>query len=146
MPLGVCRGLPGRPSGNPGAAWWSVKERKHGVLARGRDEVTHGREVRVRRGLMRHIVVLPVALVLLALWSGVVSANAAERPNFIFILSDDQGWSQLSFPMDPDVRNAGSRYFETPTWSGWQIAACALPAATLRRRFALRHDAVSWAA
>jgi arylsulfatase A-like enzyme len=52
---------------------------------------------------------------LAALALGVFSANAAERPNFIFILSDDQGWSQVSVPMDPDVSRAASNYFETPS-------------------------------
>ena len=37
-----------------------------------------------------------------------------EKPNFVFILTDDQGWSQLSFPMDPEVPDAASSYFVTP--------------------------------
>ena len=37
-----------------------------------------------------------------------------EKPNFVFILSDDQGWSQLSFAMDPDVADAASSYLVTP--------------------------------
>lgn len=36
------------------------------------------------------------------------------RPNFIFILTDDQGWSQMSIPMDPAVAGAASTYLETP--------------------------------
>ena len=41
-------------------------------------------------------------------------AERQEKPNFVFILSDDQGWSQLSFPMDPEVPEAASSYFDTP--------------------------------
>ena len=37
-----------------------------------------------------------------------------KRPNFIFILTDDQGWSQVSIPMDPTVPRAASKYLETP--------------------------------
>ena len=41
-------------------------------------------------------------------------AELQEKPNFVFILTDDQGWSQLSFPMDPEVPDAASSYFVTP--------------------------------
>ena len=44
---------------------------------------------------------------------GGASAHA-ESPNIILILTDDQGWSQLSEPMDPTVPNASSDYLETP--------------------------------
>jgi arylsulfatase A len=42
------------------------------------------------------------------------SSAHAESPNIILILADDQGWSQLSEPMDPTVPNASSYYLETP--------------------------------
>ena len=42
------------------------------------------------------------------------SAAGQDRPNFVFILSDDQGWSQVSFAMDPDVADAASSYLVTP--------------------------------
>ena len=53
---------------------------------------------------------------LLALIASMAAALAAgqDRPNFVFILSDDQGWSQLSFAMDPEVREAASSYLATP--------------------------------
>jgi arylsulfatase A-like enzyme len=35
-------------------------------------------------------------------------------PNFVLILTDDQGWSQLSEAMDPDLPAARSNYLETP--------------------------------
>jgi arylsulfatase A-like enzyme len=37
-----------------------------------------------------------------------------RRPNFIFILTDDQGWSEMSAAMDPKVPKAASDYLETP--------------------------------
>ncbi len=40
---------------------------------------------------------------------------AAERPNIVLILSDDQGWSQLSVPMDPRVPESCSDYLTTPS-------------------------------
>lgn len=42
------------------------------------------------------------------------AAESPTRPNFIFILSDDQGWSEISTPMDPAVSQAASDYLETP--------------------------------
>ena len=44
----------------------------------------------------------------------VTSATAQGKPNFIFILSDDHGWTQLSFAMDAEVSGAASSYLETP--------------------------------
>ena len=38
-------------------------------------------------------------------------------PNFIFILTDDQAWSELSFPMDPSVEDAASSYLVTPNFT-----------------------------
>lgn len=44
-----------------------------------------------------------------------VSVAAAERrPNFLVILSDDHGWSQLSQTMDPRVPQAQSAFLRTP--------------------------------
>ncbi|QGJ71356.1 N-acetylgalactosamine 6-sulfate sulfatase (GALNS) [Planctomycetales bacterium 10988] len=40
--------------------------------------------------------------------------QAGESPNIILILTDDQGWSQLSKTMDPKVKEAQSDYLETP--------------------------------
>ena len=39
---------------------------------------------------------------------------AAERPNIIFMLSDDQGWNGLSVAMHPDVAGSKSDIFQTP--------------------------------
>ncbi len=42
-------------------------------------------------------------------------ALASDPPNIILILTDDQGWSQMSAPMDPEVPEAQSAYLETPS-------------------------------
>jgi arylsulfatase A len=39
---------------------------------------------------------------------------AAERPNIVFMLSDDQGWNGLSVAMHPDVADSRGRIFHTP--------------------------------
>lgn len=39
---------------------------------------------------------------------------ADDRPNIVLVLTDDQGWSQLSASMDPEVPEAKSDYLETP--------------------------------
>ncbi len=39
---------------------------------------------------------------------------AQAKRNFVFILTDDHGWSQLSFAMDPEVGRAASEFLETP--------------------------------
>src|SRR5687767_6331121 len=55
----------------------------------------------------------PRLLVVLAcLLAGAFAAE--RRPNFLLILSDDHGWSQLSQTMHPDVPDAQSSYLRTP--------------------------------
>ena len=39
---------------------------------------------------------------------------AADSPNIILILTDDQGWSQRSGLMDPENPETGSSYLHTP--------------------------------
>ena len=51
-------------------------------------------------------------LALLAL--SVVPIFAAEKPNFVLILADDQGWTALSTSMHPTRDDAKSTYYETP--------------------------------
>jgi arylsulfatase A len=50
----------------------------------------------------------------LALGASVLGAEAAERPNILFILTDDQGWSETSVAMDPAVPRSTCPYLETP--------------------------------
>src|SRR5260221_10437615 len=38
----------------------------------------------------------------------------AARPNFIVILTDDQGWGTTSVKMDPLVPESSSDFFKTP--------------------------------
>ncbi len=40
--------------------------------------------------------------------------RAADSPNIIFILSDDQDWTGLSVQMHPDLPNSKSDFFRTP--------------------------------
>ncbi len=43
------------------------------------------------------------------------SATAfADRPNIVFMLSDDQGWNGTSVPMHPTVSESKGQYFQTP--------------------------------
>jgi arylsulfatase A-like enzyme len=44
----------------------------------------------------------------------VLGEIALKRPNFILLLSDDQGWVQTSTQMDPDDPETRSDYFRTP--------------------------------
>ncbi len=39
---------------------------------------------------------------------------AAERPNIVLMLSDDQAWNGLSVPMHPDVAESRGRFMHTP--------------------------------
>jgi len=40
--------------------------------------------------------------------------DSARKPNIIFILADDQGWTALGEKMDPDVEGSCSDYYRTP--------------------------------
>jgi arylsulfatase A-like enzyme len=53
------------------------------------------------------------AVALIVLGCG-ASSRAADRPNIVLILTDDQGWSQTSGLMDPRVPASRSDYLETP--------------------------------
>ena len=44
----------------------------------------------------------------------VTYSTFAQRPNFILILTDDQGWTSSSQLMDDNIANSKSDYFETP--------------------------------
>jgi arylsulfatase A-like enzyme len=60
--------------------------------------------------ICRHIVAFSVGLLLM------LSARAvgADRPNIIFMLSDDQAWHGLSVAMHPDVADSKSDVHQTP--------------------------------
>ena len=55
-----------------------------------------------------------LALPLLLAGSCIADDSAPGRPNFILILTDDQGWVQTSTQMDPDDAETKSDYFRTP--------------------------------
>ena len=58
---------------------------------------------------------MKLRVIVLALAGALASACAAERrPNFLLILSDDHGWSQVSQTMHPEVPEAQSSYLRTP--------------------------------
>lgn len=52
-------------------------------------------------------------LLLLLVVTSMPSA-AAERPNIVFMLADDQGWNGLSVAMHPQVAESRSEFVETP--------------------------------
>lgn len=56
---------------------------------------------------------LSIAL-LSIMWPSVSAVRAVDQPNFIFMLSDDQGWNGLSVPMHPDVAGSKGEIFQTP--------------------------------
>ncbi len=60
----------------------------------------------------RYVRVATMAL-LLAAWTGSADAEKA-RPNFVLILSDDQGWPQTSVQMDPRRTDSKRPYYHTP--------------------------------
>ncbi len=62
--------------------------------------------------------VLALALSMVAILTAVTESDnaqaAANSPNFVFILSDDQGWPATSVQMHPTREDAKSDYFQTP--------------------------------
>lgn len=42
------------------------------------------------------------------------TAAASSKPNIIFVLTDDQGWTSSSVQMNPGIPNSISDYYETP--------------------------------
>jgi len=51
---------------------------------------------------------------MLATPAGSALAQADDPPNFVLILTDDQGWGTLSMPYDPQRPKSASDYFATP--------------------------------
>lgn len=60
--------------------------------------------------------VIAKSLWTVALWISFTSGvcRSADKPNIIFMLSDDQGWNGLSVPMHPDVAGSKGEIFQTP--------------------------------
>ncbi|TWT77713.1 Arylsulfatase precursor [Posidoniimonas polymericola] len=74
-----------------------------------------------------------LALPLLTIGLAAPAARGQIKPNFVVILSDDQGWNGLSTPMDPNVvgPNSGSDFYETPN-----LAALATQGMRFRQAYA----------
>lgn len=53
-------------------------------------------------------------VIFLALLAASGIAHAADRPNIVFMMADDQGWNGLSVPMHPDVPGSKSAVVQTP--------------------------------
>lgn len=53
-------------------------------------------------------------VILLFLTAFITPVVFAQQPNFILILTDDQGWTSSSQLMDDNIPNSKSDYFETP--------------------------------
>ena len=68
--------------------------------------------------------------------SAVVEVRAAAPgPNFIVILTDDQGWGTTSVMIDPLVPDSKSDFFKTPNIE--RLAASGMrPSGTVTRRLA----------
>lgn len=56
-------------------------------------------------------------VVVLAAIARPVSGDDGQKPNFVLILTDDQGWSQTTYLADPRVGESHSDYLETPNMS-----------------------------
>lgn len=63
---------------------------------------------------MSHTVLTPVILLLVWLTAVGAADARAERPNIVFMLSDDQGWNGLSVAMHPNVPGSKGDAFHTP--------------------------------
>ena len=61
---------------------------------------------------MKQLITTAAILILLCLSASAV--RAADKPNLIFMLSDDQGWNGLSVPMHPEVAGSKGDIFHTP--------------------------------
>ena len=66
-----------------------------------------------RRNLLK---ILAAVAGLFAMTPRMDAAESAKgRPNFIFILTDDQGWAESSVPMHPDIKDSCCPYLSTPS-------------------------------
>lgn len=68
---------------------------------------------------------------LLCAWLGLVPATAAlmDRPNIVFMLSDDQDWNGLSVAMHPEVAGSRSDFYRTPNLEKFAVQGMRFSAA-----------------
>lgn len=57
---------------------------------------------------------LKTTLLILCLPTVAIVAHSKSQPNIVFILSDDQDWTETAVQMHPDLPNSKSPYIETP--------------------------------
>ncbi len=55
-----------------------------------------------------------IALLMLPATTFLQAQQPAQKPNFILILTDDQGWTSSSQQMDNHMANSKSDFYETP--------------------------------
>ncbi|MFO1064968.1 MAG: sulfatase-like hydrolase/transferase [Pirellulales bacterium] len=60
---------------------------------------------------MRRTILLAFMLYLVG---STLTATAADKPNIVLMLSDDQAWNGLSVPMHPEVAESRGRFYSTP--------------------------------
>jgi len=58
--------------------------------------------------------ILPLLCTLAIFVNGAIAANSPDRPNFIVLLTDDQGWADTSRPADPKIPDSFRTFFHTP--------------------------------
>lgn len=63
---------------------------------------------------IRYVLIAALPLFVLAIVSRVAVAEESKSPNFVFILTDDQGWNGLSVPMDRSRADSMSDYYQSP--------------------------------
>ncbi len=65
--------------------------------------------------IMKRKLFIGIALTLVSvLWTEAADPVKPNSPNIILILTDDQGWSHVSSPMDPEIPESCSQYLSTP--------------------------------
>ena len=55
-------------------------------------------------------------LLFLSLFVALAAGGQSQKPNFVFLLGEGQGWNSLSVEMDPDVPESKSTSFRTPSF------------------------------
>jgi len=63
---------------------------------------------------MKNTILFPLSALLFVSCSNSRKEKEPEQPNILFILTDDQGWSQVSSPMHPKIPESASQYLSTP--------------------------------
>ncbi len=70
---------------------------------------------------VRKMVLVVACMLMLGIRTAPSSPGDQAKPNFILILTDDQGWTDVSHRSDPDFPDSKSDYYDTPVMD--QMAA-----------------------